>query len=82
MDQELKRELDKIHREIKALKQVRAKATWVSPSWVTELTGWDKERLRMARNQGILDSKKSSTGGYLYKLESIPEHFIKQKQAS
>lgn len=82
MDQDIKREFDRLHREIKDLKKEQTKATWVSPSWVTELTGWDKERLRMARNQGILECKKSSGGGYLYKLESIPQQFIKQKQAS
>jgi hypothetical protein len=82
MDQELKREFDRLHREIKALKQEQAKATWVSASWVTELTGWSPRRMQLARQQGIVEYKESGSGGYLYKLESIPEQFIKQKQAS
>lgn len=82
MDADIKREFDRLHREIKALKEVQDKATWVSPSWVTELTGWKKWKLQMAREQGIIEVKKSEGGGYLYKLESIPEQFIKQKQAS
>lgn len=82
MDQDIKREFDRLHREIKSLKASHEKATWVSSSWVTEVTGWNKERLRMARQQKIIEYKDSPGGGYLYKLESIPEIFIKQKQAS
>ncbi len=78
MDPEIKREFDRLHREIKSLKETQVKSTWVSPSWVTDLTGWNKEKLRMARQQGIVKYKESEGGGYLYQLESIPEHFIKK----
>ena len=81
MDQETKREFERLHREIKALKATQQKSTWVSPGWVTDLTGWNNEKLRQARDQKILEYKRSQGGGYLYKLESIPEIFIKQKQA-
>jgi len=82
MDAETKKEFDKIHRELKALKQVQAKATWVTHAWITEITGWNKRKLLAAREQKIVEYKESGNGGYLYKLESIPEQFIKQKQAS
>ncbi len=82
MDSDIKRELEKIHREIKALREVQTRATWVSPSWITDLTGWNKEKLRMARQQGIVKYKESDGGGYLYQLESIPQQFILNKQAS
>jgi hypothetical protein len=82
MDQDIKREFDRLHREIKALKKEQDKTTWVSCSWVTEVTGWNKSKLQMARQQKLIEYKESDTGGYLYKLESIPEIFIKQKQAS
>jgi len=82
MDQELKREFDRLHREIKSLKQVQEKATWVSHVWIMEVTGWNKRKLQAARDQNIIEYKESPGGGYLYKLESIPEQFIKQKQAS
>jgi len=79
MEPDIKREFDRLHRELKSLKEAQGKATWVSPSWVTDLTGWSKEKLRMARDQKIVDAKRSNGGGWLYKLESIPQHFIKQK---
>lgn len=82
MDAETKREFDRLHREIKAMKKEQDKATWVSASWVTELTGWSPRRMQLARQQNIVQYKESNGGGYLYKLESIPEIFIKQKQAS
>jgi hypothetical protein len=82
MDAEIKREFDKRHRELKALKADKDKATWVSVSWILEVTGWTKRKLQAAREQKIVEYKDSEGGGYLYKLESIPEQFIKQKQAS
>lgn len=82
MDADVKREFDRLHRELKSLKQEQGRATWVSCSWVSDVTGWNKGKLQKARQQGIVEFKDSPGGGYLYKLESIPEIFIKQKQAS
>jgi hypothetical protein len=82
MDAETKREFDRLHRELKALKMEQEKKTWVSPSWISDLTGWSKEKLRMAREQKIVEVKRSNSGGWLYRLESIPQHFIKQKITS
>lgn len=82
MDQDIKREFERLYRELKSLKATQGKATWVGPGWVTDLTGWNNEKLRQARDQKIVEYKRSDGGGYLYKLESIPEIFIKQKQAS
>lgn len=82
MDADIKREFDRLHREIKSLKATQDKATWVSVSWILEVTGWTKRKLQTAREQKIIEYKESGSGGYLYKLESIPEQFIKQKQAS
>lgn len=82
MDKDTKREFDRLHRELKALRELQSKATWVGASWITDLTGWTPRRMQLARQQGIVEYKESGKGGYLYKLESIPEQFIKQKQAS
>lgn len=82
MEPDIKREFERLHREIKALKAGQEKATWVSAAWILEVTGWTKRRLQTAREQKIVEYKESQGGGYLYKLESIPEIFIKQKQAS
>lgn len=82
MDQDIKKEFDRLHREIKSLKATQDKATWVGVSWVLEVTGWTKRKLQAARDQKIIEYKDSPGGGYLYKLESIPEIFIKQKQSA
>jgi hypothetical protein len=82
MDNDIKREFDRLHRELKALRELQTKATWVTPMWILEATGWTKRKLQTAREQGIVEYKDSGAGSYLYKLESIPEQFIKQKQAS
>lgn len=79
MDRETKIEFDRINKKLNALAAAPKKSTWIGPGWITDLTGWDKEKLRQARNANIVESKKSNGGGYLYKLESIPEIFIKQK---
>jgi hypothetical protein len=79
MEADIKREFERLHREIKALKKEQEKATWVSCSWVTDVTGWNKSKLQMARQQKLIEYKESNTGGYLYKLESIPEQFIIKK---
>lgn len=81
MDSEIKREFDKLHREIKALAG-QSKSTWVSSSWIMGVTGWSKRKLQSAREQGIVEFKKNEAGGLVYKLESIPEQFLKVKQAS
>lgn len=78
MDQDIKREFDRLHRELKALKATQDKETWVPVSWILEATGWSKRKLQAAREQKIIEYKKSDGGGYLYKLESIPDIFIKQ----
>jgi hypothetical protein len=82
MDDEIKKEFDRLMREIKSLKSTQEKATWVGPGWILEVTGWSKRKLQAAREQKIIEYKSSPGGGYLYKLESIPDIFIKQKQAS
>jgi hypothetical protein len=82
MDADVKREFDRLQKMLKVLTAAQEKATWVSPSWITDITGWDKEKLRQVREQKIVEFKKSDGGGWVYKLESVPQQFIKQKQPS
>jgi len=82
MDREIKQQFELINKKLNALAATQRKETWVGPGWVTDLTGWDSEKMRQARDGKIIEYKRSEGGGWLYKLESIPEIFIKQKQAS
>lgn len=81
MDAETKREFERLNKKLNELAAGQRKETWVSPGWITDLTGWDCEKLRQARNQKIVEYKRSEGGGWLYKLESIPDRFIIKKQA-
>lgn len=53
---------------------------WVGATWIQELTGWSGERLRQAREQGIIEARKIRTKVYEYRLSSLPEQFIKSKR--
>jgi hypothetical protein len=75
---DIEKKIDRLLREVQSLKKVQDKETWVSCSWVSDITGWNKSKLQMARQQHIIEYKESPGGGYLYKLESIPEQFIKK----
>lgn len=79
MDPEIKREFDRIHTKLSNLYQLqKRKETWVNASWIMELTGFSKEKMRRARMQGIIKFKKTNTKTYTYLLESVSEHFIKK----
>jgi hypothetical protein len=81
MDIEIKREFDRLNKKLNQLAATK-KETWVSPGWITDITGWNNEKLRQAREQKLIEFKRSNGGGWLYKLESIPERLIIKKQAS
>lgn len=80
MDQEIKREFERLNKKLNQMVASK-KETWVTVGWITDLTGWDNEKMRQARENNIIEFRRSDTGGWLYKLESLPEIFIKQKQA-
>lgn len=77
MDADVKRELTRINEKLNILVAGQHKSTWVSPLFIMDLTGWDKSKLRQAREQKIVEVKRDGRG-WLYKLESIPERFIKK----
>jgi hypothetical protein len=79
MERELKQQFELINKKLNALAAAQRKETWVGPKWITGLTNWSREDLRQAREQNIIEFKESPGGGYLYKLESIPEQFLIKK---
>jgi hypothetical protein len=72
--------LDRMDAKLNALAGKMNKETWVKVGWVKTVTGWDKEKLRKAREQGIVKFRKSKNG-IEYLLESIPAIFIKKNEA-
>ena len=80
MDKETKEQFERLNKKLNDLLAAQRKVseTWVGPSFVTDLTGWNFEKMRQARQNKMIEFKRSPGGGYLYKLESIPEQFIKK----
>ncbi|MBU7576699.1 MAG: hypothetical protein KAF40_01440 [Flavihumibacter sp.] len=68
--------LQRIERMLSELLQEKRKTTWVNGQVITELTGWDKEKMRSMRDQGVLKFKRSGVKTIKYALESVPEQFI------
>jgi hypothetical protein len=76
MDAEIKREFERINQKLTALLTKEKKETWVKSTEIIKLTGWDKERMRQARENGYVKVKRDKKGIF-YSLESLPEIFIK-----
>lgn len=75
----IERRLERLERKIDLLLKEKgaAKATWVKASVIADLTGWDKEGLRKARNYGYVEHRKEN-GKFLYNLDSLNERMIKK----
>lgn len=76
----LERKIDNLTKAVRDSKPV-PKRTWVSAGMIMELTGWNKERMRTARENGIIRFKEEDENGVRkikYLLESIPELLIKK----
>lgn len=63
--------------------QTLKKKTWVPASVITDLTGWDAEKLRKMRDLGLIEKRIKTEGKtkntYEYLLESLNPLFINQK---
>jgi hypothetical protein len=75
----LTKKVDRIDQRLAINATKTDKQTWVKVSTVTELTGWDRERLRGARENKTIIYKKNSSG-FWYLLESIPERLIRKSK--
>lgn len=86
-NREIIQRLDKIEKKLRQLveAQPRVRKTWVPASVITELTGWDKEKMRWARVNGLIEFKnqkadrESKQKNYRYHLESLNPIFIKKQ---
>lgn len=72
---ELIRRLDRMDAKLNKIYQQRHKETWVKVGFIKMLTGWDREVMRYARDQGLIEFR-TTTNGREYKVESIPEAFL------
>lgn len=79
MDAEIKREFERLHSKINTLLAEQKKETWLKGHDIMQITVWsDKEKLRRAKMYGYVEQKKDKKMGIVYRLESIPEYFIRK----
>lgn len=71
----LDRRLKRIEGRLSAALPQAAAKRWVKVSFVQQVTGWNKEAMRRARAQEIIEWKKDANGIW-YNLNSIPERLI------
>ena len=72
----MQHQLNRIERLLEALVGEKKKATWVKAHDITQLTGWDNQKMRRMRLAGVLEFKKDKKGWW-YDLNSVPPQFIK-----
>lgn len=76
MDAETKQQFERLNKKLNQLIEQTKKATWVGPRMIVKLTGWNNEGLRQARQRNIVEHRRAATGGWEYRLESIPETLL------
>lgn len=70
--------LQRLEKKIDTLVETETKAVWVKVGFVREKTGWRNEKMRQARQQGLIEWKVCDDGGFLYNIKSVdPVFFIK-----
>lgn len=70
--------LQRIERKLDRLSNPKPK--WVRASIITELTGWNNQKMRSARINDLIVYKKEENS-YWYDLNSLHPLLIKKKQA-
>lgn len=85
MDAEFRQRFDRIEQRLDRLdkklttllqaKKAEKKETWVRVSFIKQVTSWNNEQMRRAREQGIIRYKKNEAGLW-YLIESIHPMFL------
>lgn len=51
---------------------------WAKQGFIYDLTGWDKEKMRQAREQNLIRWQEREKGVFWYDIDSIHERFLKK----
>lgn len=57
---------------------INKKIPWCKPGFITMVTGFDGEKLRQMREQGLIEYEKREDG-FWYNLDSVPERLLLKK---
>lgn len=71
----LEQRLERLERQVAEMKR---KPKWTKVTEIARLTGWDRERMRRARQNGEVNFKKKGSS-FFYDLDSIHPLLIKNK---
>jgi hypothetical protein len=71
--------LKRIDSKLSTLITEKKKKTWVKVGIIQSVTGWDKDQMRVARDNGIVEWRRVKGREIDYCLESIPKIFNKNK---
>jgi hypothetical protein len=70
--------LQRLEKKIDTLVDVETKPCWVKVGFVRAKTGWRNEKMRQARQQGLIEYIRTNDGGFMYNIKSLdPIFFIK-----
>lgn len=73
--------LQRMEKKLDFLIEQQSKPTWVKVSFVRQITGWNKEKMRQARELGLIEWKKDEFG-FFYNVTSLsPAFFIRNHHA-
>jgi predicted mannosyl-3-phosphoglycerate phosphatase (HAD superfamily) len=77
---EIKKHVERIDKKLSVLlKDAKEdKTTWVKASVITRLTGWNYEKMRLARANGYVKYRRTDNKIW-YSLESLNPVFYKEK---
>lgn len=71
-EEEVLKRLERIERYLVI---ARPKKTWVKVAIIAQRTGWNNEKMRQARDNGLVKYKKEN-GKFFYDLDSIHQSFL------
>lgn len=74
------RRLTKIEKMLVELLAQKKAENWVKAGDIMAMTGWNRDRMRRMRNDGILRVKRNK--GIWYDANSVPPAFIQLRTAS
>lgn len=78
---QISNQLSRLERKYDLLIEQRRKPRWVKSTAIIELTGWTKEKMRQARENGYItfETRDDANGklSYWYDLNTLSEKFIK-----
>lgn len=76
IEEQILQSLKRIETMLAGFQPGKRKPAWVRSTFISALTGWDREKMRTMRNNGVVKTRKVGKR-YEYDASSIPPMFIR-----